>query len=118
MHDAADEIEQQLRCKDGRGAGVVVVRRDFDEINSHHRTALYEACQQFKNFIIEKSTVAWRSGAGRYRRIKAVDVDRNIVAAVRRDTFENRVHAQLTELPHRENVGPHAAGILIAFTRR
>ena len=84
MHDAANEIEQQLRCKNGRGARVIVVRCDFDEINAHHRTALYEACQQFKNFIVEESAVAWRSGAGCYRRIKAVYVNRHIIAAVRR----------------------------------
>ncbi len=45
MHNAADKIEQQLRCKNGRGAGVVIVGRYFDEINAHHRTAFDQACQ-------------------------------------------------------------------------
>ena len=38
--------------------------------------------------------MAWRSGAGRYRRVKSVNVDRHIIAAIPRHAFKDRINAE------------------------
>ena len=62
--------------------------------------------------------MAWRAGARCNRRVEAVNVDGDVVAFTCRDALKDVLDAELAELPHRENIGTHAACVFISFARR
>ncbi len=78
---------------------MIVVGCDLDEVHSHDLPPLGQTVQQFQPLVIEKPAMAGRAGAGRDRRIKPVNVDRDVVANTFWNAVQNICNPQLAKLP-------------------
>src|SRR6185437_13813006 len=63
--------------------------------------------------VIEKPAMARRAGAGRDRRVEAVDVDGDVVIGPARNLSEDALHAETAELAHRHDARAEAPHRLI-----
>ena len=64
---------------------MVVVGRDLDKVQADDGATLGKSGEQLEAFIVDEAAVRGRAGSGRDGRIKAVDVDGDVVSLARRN---------------------------------
>src|SRR5262245_38424714 len=105
FEDETQEIEQQLRSEYGRDAAGIVRRRHLDEIHPDDASALRETLKYFEHFVVLEAAVTRCARPGRDRRIKPVDIDRDVIVRVARYQLEHAIRAQFSDLAHGKYLG-------------
>ena len=117
MCDAADGVQQDLRRKDRRGAGMVVIRRHLDQVDPDDPALPGQAVDQLQHLIVKKAPMRRRAGARRDRGVETVDIQRQILVHSDGNTGQHGLHPQFAHLTDRQDVRPHGARGLVPVFR-
>ena len=118
MEDEADAVEQQLRRQDRGHAGGVIGRRHLDQVHADDVAAAAhrQRLDDLQHLVIQKTAMAGRAGARCDRRVKAVDVDRQVVIEPGRDPRQHAGRAQAAHVAHRQDLRARSTGGSVVVT--
>src|SRR6266545_1035054 len=88
VHHPPDGVEQQLCGEDRRRARVVVVRSDFDQVDTNHLALQRQSGKDLQSLVIRQSAMARRARSWRDGRVEAVDIDGQVIPHALRDAIE------------------------------